>query len=340
LVTFAAVAVYASSTPSGSSVEQSSHVPRTPTVTVDANDINSYAVRRGGGQRDRIDYFVSTLAWARYRVTYYESTANMLNYFRFRVGIAGITEFTGAVWSETAVVSRLRLCNRPASDWSSFVTGTTPVTNADGSSYTLYTTSINGLGNQAGATVTITARLASGFGFAMDAADQATIALAANKIKFDIEISNYNYTTPGSQLAIVTVVQAIDAVVMRAENSSDPNGGFNVGAGGHFMWFNAAWHTFKNGSSAYQPIITTTPTGDVSQEYQLTPQYAVLDSDAVAEEVSTVVVHILSGSNEQPTKIQWDPEVSVVEQSGAARIAVMSTGLATLLALLAATFAF
>jgi len=312
----------------------SSHVPRQPVITATANLVNSAAVRRSGGTRDRIDYFFTTLAWPRYRITYYNDTRNLLQYFRYRVGIAGITEFTGGTWQLSNVISRIRLINRPATDWSSMIPPTT-VTNADGSTYELYSTTISGLGNQAGATVTLTARLATGFGVATDASGTVDIELAANKIKFDVVVQNYNYTQPESQLAIVTVIQSIAARELVTGNSTGGSDRIDIGSGGHFMWFNAAWHTFKNGTAGMSPITTNEPSGDLTEEWQLAPEYKALDNDADASETTDVAVHILAGSEDHPTKIEWDPETSVDETAGARAAAAASLATAAILAIMA-----
>jgi len=314
----------------GSSTQATtSHVTRSVTYNEAAHRIETQARRRTGKTADRIDFLVTTNAWPRYRCWYYARDGQSASYFKARVGIAGITEFTGSTWSQANVVSRIRLADRLPSEWSSFLPATV-VTNGDGSTYKLYSSTISGQGLQAGATVTLTARIAEGFGAGLDTTGQENVWTGANKVKFDIVIKNYTYTSANSQLAIVTVAQSISARTMRSANSSDPDSGIDIGTGGEFMWFNRAWHLFKNGSGIYQPIVSSV-VGDLTQEYATTQT----DEDSDATETTDVVVHILTGSDQHPVSIEWDPEVSATETSAASRRLVAGASLMLALAIAA-----
>jgi len=300
------------------SENRTSRVRRTTRYIELPHRIQTQATRGDGKVRDRIDFMFTTTAWPRYRCSYFQKDSSSVEYFKYRVGIAGITEFTGDTWSLANVVSRIRLADRNALEWTSMLPATV-VTNTDGSTFKQYSTSINGKLLQSGATVTLTARSAEGFGAATDSSGDVSVYTGANVLKFDIIVSNYSYTQPvgQSKLAIVTVTQSISSRERRSFDKNDTEGAFDLGNGGSFVWFNRAWHKYRNGTQGWQSITSTVGSGDLTSEFSTTQS----DDDGDATETTDVVIHVLDGSDQHPFEIEWDPTLQIEEtaNSGNAR---------------------
>jgi len=290
-----------------------SRIVRTIQYSEQAHRIESQARRQDGKVKDRIDFMFTTNAWPRYRCWYYQRDTSSSSFFKYRVGIAGVYEFVGETFTIANVVSKIHLADRLPSEWSSMIPGT-DVTNPDGSTYKKYSTSISGKLLQASASVTLTARMASGFGAARDPSGNISVYLGANILKYDVLIDNWQYQQPvgSSRLAVVTVAQSIGART-RHHDGNDTDDAYDIGNGGSFMWFNRAWHSFKNGSSGWQDITTSLSSTDISAEYQTTQT----DEDADASETTDVIIHILEGSDQHPDSIEWDPATMIAETGAA-----------------------
>jgi len=290
-----------------------SHVTRTITTTSTAHSVLAQGrrvIKKGTG--DRTDFYFTTNAWPRFRATYYQKDGNTLNYFKYRVGLAGITEFVGSDWSRANVVSEIRLAGRLPTEWTTMAL--TSLTGDDGTTIPAYTSSISGLAHQSGATVTLTAKWAPTYTTMADGTPGAQIVeYAANEIKFDVRIDGYNFTTPNSRLALITVVQSI-----ADRNIAIGNGtiaALNIGGGGQFQWFSQAWHTFRNGTGDYVPM-TNALLPDSPTEYSAAGQ---VDTDADPSETTNIFVYTLTAAGATPASVNWDPALGVAEQSGAFR---------------------
>jgi len=307
-----------------------SHTKRTISTVAGLHSVNTQATRVTGKSGDRVDFYFTTNAWPRYRATYWQKAGQTTSMFKFRVGLAAVTEYTGGSWSTANVVSRIQLAGRLPADWSNLAA--TQLTGYDGSSITQYSTTIWGTGRQSQATVTLATKWAPSYTTLKDTHNTSlAVQYAANSIKFDVIIDNYNFTTPNSQLALVTVVQSIQA--RHIDGTGWPS--VNVGSGGSFEWFNQAWHQFKNGSAGFVEVQAGSLQPDDPTIYASPGQ---TDDDADASETTNIVIHTLTAAGSDPTTITWDPSLTTSETSGAGRVAVSGLML-FLLASIATLFA-
>jgi hypothetical protein len=250
-----------------------------------------------------------TWGFPRFRVQFFENDDTGASRFKFRFGLLHVAEYNDSTpdfqRSNIVVGSGIRLIGR-GPEWTQ-IAYTGP--DADGVRHaeTSLTTTNRG-------TVTIGCKLAP------RAVQSGNATLAANKIKFDLGISNFVYQRTGTKIAVLAVMNLktgyrppVQKVGAQSSGDSDDSDEINVdsgnGDGGRFAWVrkvydsgNGRWlnvktFTLRDDDTDYTGANTGT-TGDVG------------DDDRQVDESSKLVVFVFD-TNGQPTTLLWDPEIAI-----------------------------
>jgi hypothetical protein len=292
------------------------------------------AVKAGKTGANAFSFAFTTLGFPRFRVAFWHKDADTVAGFKFRVGILGLIEYKGDIsmpFNRSNVVRRLSLMGR-GKLFSDIVVGTETV---NGVTFKTATTSYTYNAYPAPHPVfTVTARAAPKW-----LNVNKNVTLGPDRVKFDIEIDNFPFSSAGdSYLGVVVNIQSVAARVSRAFNKSDPHGHVDIAGGGRWSYIRSAWKQ-KESAQGWSNVVATQTMVD-TEDYT---EAGAEDDDKDAAESSSIQVFYFDDPS-HPSKVVWDPEAgldpAVFDASAAAPAAaplsLLVTAAAALVAFVAA----
>jgi len=271
----------------------------------------------------------STWGFPRYRVQFFENDADGTSRFKFRFGLLHIAEYNDVTpdFSRANVLAGrgIRLIGR-GPEWSNIA-----YTNADANGVRTATTILT----DPRGVVTIKAKVAP------RNVQDGNATLAPNKIKFDLSISNFQYASNTSKIAVLAVMTLKTVYNPRQRTGADSPGNADgldevdlgdsgSGDGGRFAWIRQAWDTTRNRAVNVRAFTLRDDDTDYTGANTNTAG-DVGDDDKDVNEASKLVVFLFD-TDGQPNNLLWDPEIAMDDNASGRVTASIAVVLLTVLA--------
>jgi len=262
------------------------------------------------GTSSRLDFGFTTLGFPRFRCRYFSRDSESIDAFHFRVGLVGVVEFidsapVGFNIGDT-VIRHLGFFGK-GTLWSNIDCATSSPSGIEVRSCETH------YPNTLSAVEKVSINMGIAEGYVRDSIRNRTFI--PNGFKWDLKLENLQYSANGTKFAFILAVDSSGGRIKK-ENNDDPvddtqtEGVVAVGTRGSLAWVKQVKVSYvnsllnRNADLIASSLFPDTYTNATSE-----------DDDSEASE-SRQLIAFTPVANDQPTTIDWDPEV-LVDDSGA-----------------------